>query len=102
MPFGLIAPTNILRYTDVASWNEVSCPRLRRFLSIWRALQDHRKLPFQRLPVLGWTVDVARQFHTIAHGNHHVVINGNLVLRLRSGLGERSRSVNKQDEEASL
>ena len=48
--------------------------------TIWRALQDHRKLAFHNFPVLCWTIDIRCEAHIIAHGNHDVGESSDVIV----------------------
>ena len=48
--------------------------------TVWRALQDYRKLGFHNFPVLCWTIDIRCEAHIIAHGNHDVGESSDVIV----------------------
>ncbi len=71
---------HILEYDHVPLFDPVVSVIDIIVFTVWRALQDHRKLAFHNFPVLCWTIDIRCEAHIIAHGNHDVAESSDVIV----------------------
>ena|SRR5271167_1223375 len=88
---GGIAATHVLRNDHITPTDEVLHPLFgptiaTAILAVGRSLQNHGKLPGRRGAVNRGPMDIRRQPHSVAHRNHDIPAESDVVARLALGL----------------